>query len=196
MNELEEYLLINNTVIYEYFANNYEQFNYDSYEELKFDLDFLLNNIYSDVNIINLHTKEQRLHQDIFRKELIKKYNRCIISNSIDIECEACHIIPYSICKSFDVDNGLLLSSDLHKTFDKYYWSINPGTDSFYKSSSRVSPSADLLKIEINEYINDCGKIKNYENTKVNIKLNSDLYKNLLYHYNEFIKNKIKLNNN
>ena len=164
MNELEEYLLTNNTVN----ENNYKQFNYDSYEEFKIDLDFLLSNIYSDIQIINLQTKEQRLNQDTFRKEVIKKYNRCIISHSIDIECEACHIIPYSICKNFDIDNGLLLSSDLHKTFDKYYWSINPKT----------------LKVEINKNINDCGKIKNYEDTIVNIKLNNRLYNNLLYHYN------------
>ena len=164
MNELEEYLLTNNTIN----ENNYKQFNYDSYEEFKIDLDFLLTNIYSDIQIINLQTKEQRLNQDTFRKEVIKKYNRCIISHSIDIECEACHIIPYSICKNFDIDNGLLLSSDLHKTFDKYCWSINPKT----------------LKVEINKNINDCGKIKNYEDTIVNIKLNNRLYNNLLYHYN------------
>jgi len=170
MNELEEYLLTNNTIN----ENNYKHFNYDSYEEFKIDLDFLLNNIYSDIQIINLQTKEQRLNQDTFRKEVIKKYNKCIISHSIDIECEACHIIPYSICKNFDVDNGLLLSSDLHKTFDKYCWSINPNS----------------LKVEINKNIKDCGKIKNYEDTTVNIKLNNRLYNNLLYHYNLFSKDK------
>jgi hypothetical protein len=69
---------------------------------------------------------------------------------------------------------SLLLSSDLHKTFDKYCWSINPNT----------------LKIEINKNINDCGKIKNYEDTIVNIKLNNRLYNNLLYHYNIFSKDK------
>jgi len=78
MNELEEYLLTNNTIN----ENNYKQFNYDSYEEFKIDLDFLLSNIYSDIQIINLQTKEQRLNQDTFRKEVIKKYNRCIISNA------------------------------------------------------------------------------------------------------------------
>ena len=144
--------------------NNYEQFNYNNYEELKLDLDFLLTNIYPTIHIIKLLPKEQRLDQDSFRKELIKKYNKCIISDSIDIECEACHIIPYSICKNFDIDNGLLLSSDLHKTFDKYLWSINPNT----------------LTVKINKNINDCGKIKKYEDTKVNIRLNSDLYNNLL----------------
>ena len=171
MNDLEEYLLTNNTVN----ENNYKQFNYDSYEEFKIDLDFLLSNIYSDIHIINFQTREQRLDQDTFRKELIKKYNRCVISDSIDIECEACHIIPYSICKNFDIDNGLLLSSDLHKTFDKYCWSINPKT----------------LKVEINKNINDCGKIKNYEDTTVNIKLNNRLYNNLLYHYNMFFHNHV-----
>ena len=171
MNELEEYLLTNNTVN----ENNYKQFNYDSYEEFKIDLDFLLSNIYSDIHIINFQTREQRLDQDTFRKELIKKYNRCVISDSIDIECEACHIIPYSICKNFDIDNGLLLSSDLHKTFDKYCWSINPKT----------------LKVEINKNIKDCGKIKNYEDTTVNIKLNNRLYNNLLYHYNMFFHNHV-----
>jgi hypothetical protein len=43
-NELEEYLLTNNTVIYEY---NY----FISYEECKIDLDFLLSNIYTYIYI-------------------------------------------------------------------------------------------------------------------------------------------------
>jgi len=49
MNDLEQYLLINNNIDYKYFYNNYKQFNYDSYKELKLDLDFLLINIYSDI---------------------------------------------------------------------------------------------------------------------------------------------------
>ena len=61
MNELEEYLLTNNTIN----ENNYKQFNYNSYEECKIDLDFLLINIYTH---ILLHTREQRLNQDTFRK--------------------------------------------------------------------------------------------------------------------------------
>jgi hypothetical protein len=70
-------------------------FNYDNYKELKIDLNFLLYNLYTNINITNLQQKEQRLEQNSFRKELIKKYNKCLISHSIDIECEACHIIPY-----------------------------------------------------------------------------------------------------
>ena len=62
------------TISYEYFANNYKLFNYDNYKELKIDLDFLLYNIYTNINITNLQQKEQRLDQNSFRKELIKKY--------------------------------------------------------------------------------------------------------------------------
>ena len=34
MDKLEEYLLNNNTICYEYFANNYKLFNYDNYKKL------------------------------------------------------------------------------------------------------------------------------------------------------------------
>ena len=133
MNELEEYLLTNNTIN----ENNYKQFNYNSYEEFKIDLDFLLSNIYSDIQIINLQTKEQRLNQDTFRKEVIKKYNKCIISHSIDIECEACHIIPYSICKNFDVDN--------------YIQNINDNKNINYNNIINDNESETDLEIEIEE---------------------------------------------
>ena len=42
--------------------------------------------------------------------------------------CEAVNIIPLSNCEDFNIDNGLLLNSILHKLFDKNYWSINPDT--------------------------------------------------------------------
>jgi hypothetical protein len=52
MNELEEYLLTNNTVIYE---DNY----FISYKECKIDLDFLLSNIYIyTYYLVNLQTRE------------------------------------------------------------------------------------------------------------------------------------------
>ena len=33
--------------------------------------------------------------------------------------CDASHIIPFSETLSFDVDNGILLNSILHRLFDK-----------------------------------------------------------------------------
>ena len=43
--------------------------------------------------------------------------------------CQACHIIPFSICteeQKYDSNNGLLLSVDIHLLFDDYLLSINP----------------------------------------------------------------------
>ena len=58
-----------------------------------------------------------------FRKNLINKYDTCIITG-IDKElCDACHIKPYSICKQnekFDINNGLLIKKDIHYLFDDY----------------------------------------------------------------------------
>ena len=65
---------------------------------------------------------------------------------------------------SYDINNGLLLTSTLHKTFDKYYWSI----------------------IETKNNIN-IGSIKNYVGNKVNLELNDNLIKSLEYHYKQFI---------
>lgn len=66
--------------------------------------------------------------QDMYRKAIINRYKKCIISNMNIEVCEACHIIPFSESNNFDINNGLLLNSNLHKLFDKYYWSINPET--------------------------------------------------------------------
>lgn len=64
--------------------------------------------------------------QNAFRDGLINRFNKCIISNMHFDVCEACHIIPFSESKSFDIDNGLLLNCILHKLFDNYEFSINP----------------------------------------------------------------------
>ena len=86
-------------------------------------------------------------------------------------ELTAAHIIPIKENENYDIDNGLLLTENLHKTFDKYRWSINP----------------DTLLIEINKNI-DVGSIKKYQNYKVPLQINTELYSNLLLHYNIFLE--------
>jgi len=66
--------------------------------------------------------------QNLYRDFIIDRFNNCILSDMHHEVCEAAHIIPFSECENFDIDNGLLLNSILHKLFDKYYWSINPET--------------------------------------------------------------------
>ena len=86
--------------------------------------------------------------------------------------CEAAHIIPFSKCENFDIDNGLLLNSILHKLFDKYDWSINPNS----------------LCIEINKVSTDIYNIlKPYENKHIKILLYfPKTIINLQEHYKEF----------
>jgi predicted restriction endonuclease len=175
MNKLEEYL---DQFNYKELQNNiytkYSEFLYDDEELYLHHLNFLLENIYS-IKIIE--SKRKRLNQTEFRNEILNKFNyKCIISNISCIdELTAAHIIPIKDNENYDIDNGLLLTENLHKTYDKYRWSINP----------------DTLLVEINKNIN-VGSIKYYENQKILLQMNTELYSNLLIHYNTFIeKNKI-----
>ncbi len=66
--------------------------------------------------------------QSEYRNKLVERFNCCLISNLHPNLCEACHIIPFSQCENFDVENGLLLNPILHKLFDSYQFSIEPQT--------------------------------------------------------------------
>lgn len=124
------------------------------------------------IYIIHINISEQkhkRLNQQEFRDIIIKKYKACVITNNQCIdELEACHIIEVKDNGSYDVNNGLLLERNLHSTFDKNYWCINPNT----------------LEIEIKHDHN--GTIIKYNKQKVNIEFNPILYNNLLVRYNLF----------
>jgi len=174
LNKLEDYLdKVNNTEISKYELYDYTQYGYTDEDEHEFNnqLDFLLDTCY---NIRLKEDKKIRLGQKQFRKEMFKKFNsKCIISdNDCKDELKACHIIPVSDEESYDIDNGLLLTSTFHDTMDKYLWVINPET----------------LKVEIHPTKN-VGQIKNYNGKKINIILNPDMKTNLKIHYKKFINN-------
>lgn len=69
--------------------------------------------------------------QEKFRKELIKRDQTCLLSKLCYEVCEAAHIVNKEwLCKKdkeirFSKCNGILLNSNLHKEFDRYYWSVN-----------------------------------------------------------------------
>lgn len=175
MNRLEQYLdNYDNKELTNSIYKMYKDFLYENEDLYLFHLDFLLENVYS-IKIIE--NKRKRLNQTEFRKQIIKKFNStCIISGITCIdELTAAHIIPITEDENYDIDNGLLLVENLHKTFDKYFWSINP----------------DSLLIEINQNIN-VGSIQKYNNLKINLQMNNMLYSNLRIHYDLFIKKLIK----
>ena len=148
------------------YMNNikWKDLGYKRYTEFRNDLIYLCERF----NIKILEEREKRLSQTQFRNELIKKYNSCIITNYNSVECEAAHIIPVKDNGEYIVSNGLLLNSCIHKTFDLYYWSINP----------------DTLKIEVNS--NYYTSINNYEGKIID--LDNNVYEKLVEHYKIFKK--------
>ena len=110
--------------------------------------------------------KNKRKDQQSFREDLIERYGECIMSGVSEEVCEACHIIPYAKCEDkdkYNIDNGILLRSDLHKLFDKGLLKINPNT------CTMLLDEKILLNPKMKQY---------YElnNKKININNNSIIY--------------------
>lgn len=122
---------------------------------------------------------EKRSGQSEFRQNIIKRDKYCIITNSHPDMCEACHIIPYNECTEstkYNINNGLLLESGIHKLFDKYLWSINPTTQKIEVSSKLLNDTSYEL---INKY------------NGVTLNLSKDILVNLTHHYKHILCKKI-----
>jgi hypothetical protein len=65
---------------------------------------------------------------------------------------------------NFDIDNGLLLNSILHKLFDNNYWSINPETlrVEIFDHNINSIEICNILEPYRNKYI---GILKSYDKT-------------------------------
>lgn len=103
----------------------------NNYKREDIDCVLRLRNFEMNIEEIKFELKKCRDKQSIFREKLIKKFKKCPITNNHYDFCEAAHIIPYSDCKNeekYDINNGILLSAELHKSFDKYYFTIDENT--------------------------------------------------------------------
>jgi len=166
MEKIYNYIL-NNDKIYEKDIRDRYIDLYEDTEDMLIDVDFLL----KYMNKKMLRNNISRIGQKEFRKELMKRYGCCIITgNDYDPELQAAHIVPHSDVNNCDIDNGIILDSRLHTTFDKYDWSINPRT----------------LRIEVKD---NKGSITKYKNNKVNVNKSSIKY--LEKHYKKFKTNNI-----
>ena len=108
----------------------------------------------------------KRTGQELFRKKLIERYKVCIITGSNAIVCQACHIIPYSESNKediYNIDNGLLMTYNLHVLFDNKDVIIDPITLKLHFTSNI------LLDKTMNEFTK-------YEGMKLNIHPNSVYY--------------------
>lgn len=174
MTSIEEYLdEYKNTYLEHDILDRYNYFGYNDKENFIIDLEFLLDSIYTNIKLGEI--KRKRLSQLEFSKEIKKLYKRCIITGAIGEECEACHIVPINNSNDYSIDNGLLLSANIHKTFDLYKWSIDPCT----------------MEIKTD---GNAGTIEKYKGKLIfENKFTSNFEFNLNKHYNEFKK---KLNKN
>ena len=176
MNKLEDFLHSQtNGQVYKSDLEDFTKFYYNDEIRYKHHLTWLLNNCYP-LDIVDkpsdaIESKKKRMGQHKFRERLLKMYsNTCVISgNDCEEELEAAHIVPYAETGSYDLSNGLLLTSTFHKTFDKYLWSINPNTL--------------LVEVVTNKNV---GEISKWVEKKVNLKITPKLFANLSSHYKKF----------
>jgi hypothetical protein len=176
MEQLEQYIINSNKIIY-LDDIDYNIYNYESYDDLEIDLYFLIETLYTNCKIYK--NKQERTEQEKFRRDLLNMYGKCIITGSnCFVELEAAHIVNFREGNHNTdintIDNGLLLKSNIHKTFDEYLWTINPNT----------------LMVEIKDNIN-AGEIMNYNGTKINnfLHINNNIIANLKKRYIDFNKN-------
>ena len=178
MSKLELFFDNNSNNITTAIYNEYESYDYEDQNLFELDVNFLAEHIYK-VKITE--ARPVRIGQSEFRKAVILHYNnKCIVTGTDCIdEIEAAHIMPFSDGGIYSVMNGLPLKSSIHKTFDKYLWSINPNTL--------------CIEIKMNKNV---GEIKQYKGKKIFEKINDELKKNLSYHYNNFITHSNNLKTN
>ena len=151
--------------------NCWEYFGYPNKELFVTDIELLIQVIYPNLKICQ--ESNARLSQTEFRNCLIDYYDgKCAITQNESLEeLEAAHIVEFKDNGDYDVGNGLLLEANLHKTFDRYLWTINPDTLIIETNSNNITKS-----------------IKNYVGKKVNLKLNPFLYMNLKKRYEIFLE--------
>jgi predicted restriction endonuclease len=160
---LNNYIKTNENINKNDILKNYKKFGYSDKDDCKDDFIFLLQIKYNNDPVV---LKLDRIDKDKFRKSLLKKYNnKCILSGD-NGALEAAHIVPYSSSFNNDIDNGLLLRSDLHTLFDQYKWSIDPYTSCVVINS-------------------DVSNLDKYNGKKIN--LDDDTIDNIREHYETFL---------
>lgn len=151
-------------------TKSYRYFGYVDEFNFKIDLELLLETVYNQIILVD--TLKSRLTQSEFRTQLMDLYqSKCVVSsNSNPDELEAAHIVEVVDGGDYDVSNGLVLEANIHKTFDKYQWTINP----------------DTMGVEVIK--SHSGSITKYLGKKINLTLNPVLYSNLKSRYDKFIE--------
>lgn len=151
------------------------------YKELKYKINIdLLNFIFYDKfeyeyiedeiieqQIIENENKEETIEErekrqdTLYRNIIQNKYKRCMITGKPLFVSQVAHIYPHKLCnqeEKYDINNGLLLSAELHILFDS--------TDNKLKidpETQIISFSKEILEDETMSYY------RQYHNKKINL---------------------------
>lgn len=124
----------------------------------KDDIEIVLRLRFPNLNLPTYCVKEVRLNASTFRKNILLIFdNRCALTNIISDVCEAAHILPYNQCvelEKYNKHNGILLSANMHKAFDKHYFTIDETTCKVKILFNNISDNIDLIDINL-ENINN-----------------------------------------
>jgi hypothetical protein len=130
-----------------------------------------------DIGQIKLVVKKRDEHeQHEFRLGALRIYGeKCAVSGKRSkTTLEAAHIIPFNVSHNYDLENCILLSTEIHQLFDSGHLSINPDT-----LCVELSASDDTFARE--EY-------EQYNNKKIILpeKYEHGIKENLKQHYTQF----------
>lgn len=165
MMELETYL-DNNKIIYE--DLDYKNFNFFDKEIFEDELTFLLENVY-DIKI--LESDRKRIKQKDWALDIKSRFNnKCVITKVSESYLEACHLLEINEKENYDLDNGILLTKNLHTQFDNHEFGINPYT---YCIEVKEGVSGDIFK---------------YKGDKLDLPTNYNFKKYLEKRYESFLK--------
>jgi len=151
-----------------------EQYDILYYEFDKSILSLYFSNNY-DYVLDDMRDEHKKRRDDKFKKDVKYRYNEsCIITGNDMDSCDIAHIVPFCDSTEFekyDVDNGLILSKDLHALFDKNLLKINPDT-----LIIEISPE------KLQNKKNTCNQ---YHGLKINVNLtkNTIQYLRRIYNY-------------
>jgi putative restriction endonuclease len=136
---------IENTLLKYYFPETIENFQFETVEQYDLEKEIknqILNESKEEykmlMNQISEEYSENEIEEDrlirgsIFKREIPKIYqNQCCVSgmriesNKNAQMIDACHIVPFSISKDDTVTNGIALSPNLHRAYDRGLITIN-----------------------------------------------------------------------
>src|SRR3989338_1887172 len=118
-------------------------------------------------------------------RDIVSKnyHSKCAVTGFSELECEAAHIIPSSVCKNIsainsletDPYNCLFLSRNLHILFDKYHWTADVYSAVYTTTFNgnvtlNILVSPKLKKRKLKSLINS------YQTLTVNVKTLPNLY--------------------